>query len=66
MIDRPSASISATYREAIELGRSHGRNAMAIWQDLVDNQGFTRQLSECPTLRTQAADRHLAGSPGGD
>ncbi len=41
MIDRPSASISATYREAIELGRSHGRNAMAIWQDLVDNQGFS-------------------------
>jgi hypothetical protein len=37
---RSSASISATYREAIEVGLSRGRNAMAIWQDLVDNQGF--------------------------
>jgi hypothetical protein len=36
-----SASFSATYREAIELGLSRGRNAMAIWQDLVDSQGFT-------------------------
>jgi transposase len=36
-----SASISATYREAIESGLSQGRNAMAIWQDLVDNQGFS-------------------------
>jgi hypothetical protein len=36
-----SASISATYREAIESGLLQGRNAMAIWQDLVDNQGFS-------------------------
>jgi hypothetical protein len=36
-----SASISAAYREAIESGLSQGRNAMAIWQDLVDNQGFS-------------------------
>ncbi len=28
------------YREAIELGLSRGRNAMAIWQDLVDQHGF--------------------------
>jgi hypothetical protein len=40
-IPHSSASISANYREAIELGLSHGRNAMAIWQELVDNQGFT-------------------------
>ena len=38
---RPSASISASYREAIERGLSQGRNAMAIWQELVDNQGFS-------------------------
>jgi transposase len=36
----PSASACAPYREAIELGLSRGRNAMAIWQDLVDTCGF--------------------------
>lgn len=51
-IAHPSASISTTYREAIELGLTRGRNAMSIWQDLVDNQGFTAsQLSKCPALR---------------
>ena len=28
------------YREVIELGFRRGRNAMAIWQDLVDQHGF--------------------------
>ena len=28
------------YRETIELGLSRGRNATAIWQDLVDQHGF--------------------------
>jgi len=37
----PSASACAPYRDAIELGLSHGRNAMAIWQELVDTCGFT-------------------------
>jgi transposase len=37
----PSASICEPYRELIQLGLSRGRNAMAIWQDLVDNDGFT-------------------------
>jgi transposase len=36
-----SASASAPFRDAIELGLSRGRNARAIWQDLVDNCGFT-------------------------
>jgi transposase len=36
----PTASACETYREAIELGLSRGRNAMAIWQDLVDTSGF--------------------------
>ena len=36
----PSASACAPYRDAIELGLSRGRNAMAIWQDLVDTYGF--------------------------
>ena len=37
-----SASACAPYQEAIELGLSRGRNAMAIWQDLVDTYSFTR------------------------
>lgn len=37
----PSASACTPFREVIELGRARGRNAMAIWQDLVDACGFT-------------------------
>ena len=36
----PSASACIAYREAIESGLSRGRNAMAIWQDLVSGYGF--------------------------
>jgi len=36
----PTASACEPYLETIELGRSRGRNAMAIWQDLVDTCGF--------------------------
>ena len=36
----PSASASEAYRELIELGLVRGRNARAIWQDLVDAHGF--------------------------
>jgi hypothetical protein len=36
---RPSGA-SEPYREMIELELSRGRNAMGIWQDLVDGHGF--------------------------
>ena len=36
----PTASACEPYRELIELAVGRGRNAMAIWQDLVDQQGF--------------------------
>jgi transposase len=36
-----AASACEPYRELIELGLSRGRNAKAIWQDLVDSHGFT-------------------------
>jgi transposase len=36
----PRASACEPYREAIELGLSRGRNARAIWQDLVSEYGF--------------------------
>ena len=37
----PTASASEPYRELIELALARGRNAMAIWQDLVSEHGFT-------------------------
>jgi transposase len=37
----PSTSACEPFREAIELGLSRGRNAMAIWQDLVAESGFS-------------------------
>jgi transposase len=37
---RTSGSACEVYREMIELGLSQGRNAMGIWQDLVDGYGF--------------------------
>jgi transposase len=36
----PSASACEPYQEVIELGLGRGRNAMAIWQDLVSFHGF--------------------------
>jgi transposase len=38
VVTRPSAC--EPYREAIDMGISRGRNAMAIWQDLVSEYGF--------------------------
>src|SRR5215469_289486 len=39
---RPETSPSTRepYREQVEVGLRHGRNAMAIWQDLVSDHGF--------------------------
>jgi hypothetical protein len=36
----PSSSAGQPYQDVIELGISRGRNAMAIWQELVDTCGF--------------------------
>jgi transposase len=36
----PSASACEPYRELIVEALGRGRNAMAIWQDLVDGHGF--------------------------
>jgi transposase len=41
----PSASACEPYRELIERALERGRNAMAIWQDLVDAHGFTARYS---------------------
>jgi transposase len=37
----PAGSSCEPWRDEIDLGLSRGRNAMAIWQDLVASQGFT-------------------------
>jgi transposase len=36
-----SASVCEPYREIIEDGLGRGRNAMGIWQDLVDKHGYS-------------------------
>jgi transposase len=41
----PTASVCEPYREAIEEALLRGRNAMAIWQDLVDGQGFAHRYA---------------------
>jgi transposase len=40
VVTGPSPSACEPYREAIDLGISRGRNARAIWQDLVSEYGF--------------------------
>jgi len=37
----PSSSACLPFHELIEAGLARGRNAMGIWQDLVDRSGFT-------------------------
>lgn len=41
----PSASACEPYRDLIEEAVGRGRNAVAIWQDLVDDHGFTARYS---------------------
>jgi serine phosphatase RsbU (regulator of sigma subunit) len=41
----PSASACEPYRELIAQALGRGRNAMAIWQDLVDDHGFTARYA---------------------
>jgi transposase len=52
----PRASRSEPYREIIERGLSIGRNAMAVWQDLVSDQGFAASYAS-----VQRYVRKLAG-----
>jgi transposase len=41
----PSASACEPYRELIIEALRRGRNAMAVWQDLVDDHGFTARYA---------------------
>jgi transposase len=60
----PSASACEPYRELIEGALSKGRNAMAIWQDLVDGHGFSGRYASVKRfvnkLRAERRHRRLA------
>jgi transposase len=66
----PSASACEPHRELIERALERGRNAMAIWQDLVDTYGFEARYSSVRrfvrTLRPTAAEPHavITTAPG--
>ena len=54
----PSASACEPYREVVEAELAKGRNAMAIWQDLVDGHGFAGRYASVKRFV-----RKLCGSP---
>jgi len=55
----PSASACEPYRTVIEEALGRGRNAMAIWQDLIDDHGFPARYASVKrfvaSLRTTTA-----------
>jgi transposase len=66
-----TASVCELYRETIQLGLSQGRNAMGIWQDLVDGYGFAggyqsvkRFVRKLGGLRSPEARVVIETSPG--
>src|SRR5207245_2781474 len=67
----PTASACAPYRELIELALSRGRNALAIWPDLVDEHGFPARNARVRRLvvklrgqRTPDAHPVITTAPG--
>jgi transposase len=67
----PTASACEPYRELIEQALTRGRNAMAIWQDLVDDHGFParyasvrRFVGTLRGLRTPEAHPVIVTAPG--
>src|SRR5215218_3003314 len=66
----PSASACEPYRELIERALERGRNAMAIWQDLVDTHGFAARYASVRrfvyTIRPPVPEPHavITTAPG--
>src|SRR3989454_4324933 len=67
----PAASACAPYRELIEAALARGRDAMAIWRDLVDDHGFPAQYASVRRFVVklhgqQPADAHpvIVTAPG--
>src|SRR6266508_1290069 len=68
----PIASACEPYRELITLALSRGRNAMAIWQDLVDEHGFPARYASVRRFvislrgqRSPEAHPVIVTAPGG-
>ena len=55
----PSASACEPYRELIAEALARGRNAMAIWQDLVDRHGFPGRYASVRRFVAALRDRRL-------
>jgi transposase len=67
----PTASACEPYRELIDQALRRGRNAMAIWQDLVDQHGFSaryasvrRYVGKLRGARTPEAHPVIVTAPG--
>ena len=59
----PCASACEPHREFIEAALAKGRNAMAIWQDLVDGYGFGEKYASVKRfVRNRAASHALEAS----
>ena len=54
-----SPSTREPYREQVELALRLGRNAMAIWQDLVSDHGFAGGYEAVKRLFGSFADRSV-------
>jgi len=61
---KPSASACEAYREQIEQGLARGRNAIAIWQDLVSDHGFTGSYQTVKRFVRQLRGSQLPGASG--
>jgi transposase len=62
--DSRTLSVCEPYREVIELGLSRGRNATAIWQDLVSEHGFPHQYGSVKRwVRKQRGQQTPAAIP---
>lgn len=57
----PTASACEAYRDFIESSMTKGRNAMAIWQDLIEDHGFEARYSSVKRFV-----RKLQNEPGGE
>ena len=58
-----TASACEPYRDFIELSLSKGRNAKAIYQDLVEDHGFTRRYSSVASCTTAAECKRRRHAP---
>jgi transposase len=67
----PTASQCEGYRDVIDLGLSRGRNAMAIWQELVDDHAYAgaytsvqRYVRKARGVQTPEARAVIVTAPG--